>query len=83
MWIDVFWCVISLLNMMFRLSSREALIYKGLRVFLGEIVVIFGVVKSGGILDFSMFCRSGYRSGYLDGFWWNVSEMSILQGVCG
>ena len=31
-------------------------------IFLGEIVVIFGVVKSGGMLDFSMFCRSGYRT---------------------
>ena len=35
----------------------------------GGIVVIFDGVKSGEILDFSMFCRSGYRSGYLDGFW--------------
>ena len=29
----------------------------------GGIVVIFGVGKSGEMLDFSGFCRSGYRSG--------------------
>ena len=46
----------------FRLSSIKALFYNGLRLFFGEIVVIFGVVKSGGILDFSMFCRTHYRT---------------------
>ena len=28
----------------------------------GGIVVIFGVVKSGEMLDFGGFCRSGYRT---------------------
>ena len=46
----------------------ECLFFKGLRGFFGGIVVIFGVMKSGEILDFSMFCRSGYRSGYFGGF---------------
>ena len=31
-------------------------------------MVIFGVVKSGEMLDFVGFARSGYRSGYLDEF---------------
>ena len=35
----------------------------------GGIVVIFGVVKSGEMLDFSGFCRSGYRSGVLGWIW--------------
>ena len=32
-------------------------------------MVIFGVVGSGEMLDFSGFCRSGYRSDDLGGFW--------------
>ena len=32
-------------------------------------MVIFGGVKSGEMLDFSGFARSGYRSGCLGGFW--------------
>ena len=31
-------------------------------------MVIFDDVKSGEMLDFSEFCRSGYRSGVLDEF---------------
>ena len=31
-------------------------------------MVIFDGVKSGEMLDFSEFCRSGYRSDYLGGF---------------
>ena len=31
-------------------------------------MVVFDGVKSGEMLDFSMFCRSGYRSDYLGGF---------------
>ena len=30
--------------------------------FFGGIVVIFNGVKSGGVLDFSGVCRSGYRT---------------------
>ena len=46
----------------FRLSSRKCLIYKGLRGFLKMILIIFDVVGSGEMLDFSGFARSGYRS---------------------
>lgn len=46
----------------FRLISMEALLFKGLRGFQGGIVVIFDGVKSGEILDFSGFYRSGYRT---------------------
>ena len=38
------------------------LIFQGVEGILGRIVVIFGVVKSGGMLDFSMFCRTRYRT---------------------
>ena len=32
-------------------------------------MVIFDVVGNGEMLDFSMFCRSGYRSGVLGLVW--------------
>ena len=40
----------------------ECFIYKGLMGFFGVIVMIFDGVKSGEMLDFSGFYRSGYRS---------------------
>ena len=43
------------------------LIFQGFERIFGGIMVIFGVVKSGEMLDFSMFCRSRYRSGYFGG----------------
>ena len=46
----------------FRASSRKGLICRGLRNFLGGIMVIFDGVKSGEMLDFSGFYRMGYRS---------------------
>ena len=39
------------------------LYFQGFEGIFGRIVVIFGVVGSGEMLDFSGFCRSGYRSG--------------------
>ena len=44
------------------------LYFQGVDGIFGVIVVIFGDVKSGEMLDFSMFYRSGYRSDYLGGF---------------
>ena len=38
------------------------LYFQGFEVISGGIVVIFDGVKSGEMLDFSMFCRSGYRT---------------------
>ena len=38
------------------------LYFQGVDGIFGVIVVIFGDVKSGEMLDFSMFCRSGYRT---------------------
>ena len=38
------------------------LYFQGFDGIFGRIVVIFGVVGSGEMLDFSMFCRSGYRT---------------------
>ena len=45
------------------------LYFQGVDGIFGVIVVIFGDVKSGEMLDFSMFCRSGYRSGVLGWIW--------------
>ena len=39
------------------------LYFQGFEGISGGIVVIFDGVKSGVMLDFSGFCRSGYRSG--------------------
>ena len=38
------------------------LYFQGFEGISGGIVVIFDGVKSGEMLDFSMFCRSGYRT---------------------
>ena len=67
----------------FWVSSMKGLWIKGLRGFWSGMGWFFGVVRMGEMLDFSGFARSSYRSDCLDGFGWNVSEMLILQGVCG
>ena len=38
------------------------LYFQGIEVIFGGIVVIFDGVKSGEMLDFSMFCRTHYRT---------------------
>ena len=38
------------------------LYFQGVEGIFGGIMVIFDGVKSGEMLDFSMFCRSGYRT---------------------
>ena len=38
------------------------LYFQGFEGIFGEIVVIFDGVKSGEMLDFSGFCRSGHRT---------------------
>ena len=43
----------------------ECFIFKWLLVFYGGIVVIFGDMESGEMLDFVGFARSWYRSGCL------------------
>ena len=53
----------------FRLSSIEALFYKGLIGFLGGILMIFDGVKMGEMLDFVGFARTHYRSGVLSWIW--------------
>ena len=72
-----------LLSMRFLGEFEEMLYFQGVDGIFGVIVVIVGDVKSGEMLDFSMFCRSGYRSGFLVGLRCIVSETLILQGVCG
>ena len=44
------------------------LYFQGFEVISGGIVVIFDGVKSGEMLDFSGFYRSGYRSDYFGVF---------------
>ena len=41
---------------------ERRLIFQGFEGIFGGIVVIFDGVKSGEMLDFSGFCRSGYRT---------------------
>ena len=41
---------------------RENALFSMVKGILGGIVVIFGVVKSGEMLDFSGFCRTHYRT---------------------
>lgn len=42
------------------------LYFQGLEGIFGVRLVIFDVVESGEMLDFSEFCRSGYRSDFGD-----------------
>ena len=58
----MFWCVISLLNIMFSVEFDRMLIFQGFEDIFCVITVIFGVVKSDKMLDFSMFCRTHYRT---------------------
>ena len=46
----------------FLVEFERRLIFQGFEGIFGGIVVIFDDVKSGEMLDFSGFCRSGYRS---------------------
>ena len=54
--------------MMFSVEFDLSLIFQWFEGISGGIVVIFDGVKSGEMLDFSGFARSGYRSGRLGGF---------------
>lgn len=51
--------------MMFSIEFDLSLIFQWFEGIFGGIVVIFDGVKSGEMLDFSGFYRSGYRSGVL------------------
>ena len=55
--------------MLFSVEFERSLIFQGVERIFGGIVVIFDVVEMGEMLDFSIFCRSGYRSGYLGLVW--------------
>ena len=69
--------------MVFLVKFDGVLYFQGFEGIFGGIVVIFDDVKSGEMLDFSGFYRSGYRSGFWVGLRCNVSETLILEGVCG
>ena len=58
-----------LLSVRFLGEFERRLIFQGFEGIFGGIVVIFDDVKSGEMLDFSGFCRSGYRSGVLGLVW--------------
>ena len=51
--------------MRFSVEFDRMLYFQGFDGILGWIVVIFDGVGSDEMLDFSRFCRSGYRSDYL------------------
>ena len=57
-----------MLNMGFLVEFEKRLYLQGFEDIFGVRMVIFDGVKSGEMLDFSGFARSGYRSGFLDGF---------------
>ena len=48
--------------MVFSVEFDRSLIFQWFERIFGVRVVIFCDVKSGEMLDFSMFCRSGYRT---------------------
>ena len=52
MWIDSFWCVISLLYMVFSVEFERMLYFQGFEGISGGIVVIFDGVKIGENIDF-------------------------------
>ena len=47
---------------MFSVEFEEMLYFQWFEGTFGVRMVIFDGVKSGEMLDFSMFCRSGYRT---------------------
>lgn len=47
---------------MFSVEFEGSLIFQWFEVILGGILVIFDGMKICEMLDFSMFCRSGYRT---------------------
>ena len=51
--------------MMFSVEFDRMLYFQGFEGILGAREVIFDSMKSGEMLDFSGFCRSGHRSGCL------------------
>ena len=51
--------------MVFSVKFDRMLIFQGFEGISGVRVVIFDGAKSGEMLDFSGFARSGYRSGVL------------------
>ena len=55
--------------MVFSVEFERMLYFQGFEGILGVRVMIFGDVKSGEMLDFVGFCRSGYRSGILGWIW--------------
>ena len=54
--------------MVFSVEFDRSLIFQCVERISGGIVVIFDDVKSGEMLDFVGFYRSGYRSGCFGGF---------------
>ena len=66
----LFWCY----KLDFSVDFDKSLIFKGLSGFLDWLVVIFDDVKSGEMVDFIEFCRSGYRS---------KNGKNVRCGVCG
>ena len=50
--------------MVFSVEFDRSFVFQGFKGIFGGIVVIFDGVKSGEMLDFSGFCRSGHRSGF-------------------
>ena len=54
--------------MVFSVEFERSFIFQGFDGIFCVRMVIFGVVGSGEMLDFSRFCRSEHRSGYFGVF---------------
>ena len=67
----------------FWLSSIESLFFKGLRGFLGGMWWFFVMWKVVKCLILLGLLEAGIEVVFWIGLMWNVSEMPILQGVCG
>ena len=62
MWIDVFWCVISLLNMIFSVEFERMPYFQGVEGIFEWYEVIFGLVRMDENGVKWAFCRSWYRT---------------------
>ena len=67
--------------MIFSVEFDRSFIFQGFEGIFGGIVVIFDSVESGEMLDFSGFCRSGYRT-QNGGRGVGTSDMPFMASGC-
>ena len=68
--------------MVFLVEFEKVLYFQGFNGVFGGMLVIFGDVKSGEMLNSSMFCRSGYRSDVLWFVWMKcLGNADFIRGL--